>query len=473
MADPEGRTLGDEEVAALERVIRSGMLNSVWGTEAKALEREMVQLYGSRHAIACSSGTAALHLSVVAAAPDPGDEIITTPITDFGTVAPILAQNAVPVFADVDPSDGNLDPSAVEALIGPRTRAIMAVHLFGAAARIDELRALADRHGLALIEDCAQAWLTELPARGPGLPARGPGLPARGPGLPDQGPRLPAEGPGVPAEGPGVPAQGPGEQLGGGARGVGGGRLAGTVGDVGTFSLQQWKHITCGDGGVVITQDDELARRMRLFSDKGWDRAAGRSHASLGLNYRMTELQAAVARAQLAKLDGVLAARRRTAAHLLKALEGLQGLRLPRPEGHAWWLFPLVLPDGGGRRAGRPPGSRRDSGTGRLPRGAAEQGARVEGARLRRLPLPAGGLHARGPARRRSGWWQRRCWSSTGTSATPTSTSSSSRSESGTGHRGGFSAARPDFVTRTGKRRDAEIDIRSRRHSPAAGAAGR
>ncbi|MEU4327270.1 DegT/DnrJ/EryC1/StrS family aminotransferase [Nonomuraea dietziae] len=326
MADPEGRTLGDEEIAALERVIRSGMLNSVWGTEAKALEREMAQLYGSRHAIACSSGTAALHLSVVAAAPDPGDEIITTPITDFGTVAPILAQNAVPVFADVDPSDGNLDPSAVEALIGPRTRAIMAVHLFGAAARIDELRALADRHGLALIEDCAQAWLTELPDHGPGLPV---------------------EGPGVPAQGSGLPAQGPGEQLGGGARGVGGGRLAGTVGDVGTFSLQQWKHITCGDGGVVITQDDELARRMRLFSDKGWDRAAGRSHASLGLNYRMTELQAAVASAQLAKLDGVLAARRRTAAHLLKALEGLQGLRLPRPEGHAWWLFPLVLPDGG------------------------------------------------------------------------------------------------------------------------------
>ncbi|MEV4160332.1 DegT/DnrJ/EryC1/StrS family aminotransferase [Nonomuraea dietziae] len=319
MADPEGRTLGDEEVAALERVIRSGMLNSVWGTEAKALEREMAQLYGSRHAIACSSGTAALHLSVVAAAPDPGDEIITTPITDFGTVAPILAQNAVPVFADVDPSDGNLDPSAVEALIGPRTRAIMAVHLFGAAARIDELRALADRHGLALIEDCAQAWLTELPARGSGLPAQGSEL----------------------------PAQGAGEELRGGVRGVGGGRLAGTVGDVGTFSLQQWKHITCGDGGVVITQDDELARRMRLFSDKGWDRAAGRSHASLGLNYRMTELQAAVARAQLAKLDGVLAARRRTAAHLLKALEGLQGLRLPRPEGHAWWLFPLVVPDGG------------------------------------------------------------------------------------------------------------------------------
>ncbi|MGN9782690.1 DegT/DnrJ/EryC1/StrS family aminotransferase [Nonomuraea sp. ZG12] len=289
MAEAAGRTLGDEEVAAAERVIRSGMLNSVWGTEARSLEREVAELYGVRHAVACSSGTAALHLAVVAAAPDPGDEIITTPITDFGTVAPILAQNAVPVFADVDPSDGNLDPDAVEKLIGPRTRAIMAVHLFGAAARVAELRALADRHGLALIEDCAQAWLTELPT----------------------------------------------------------GSLAGTAGDVACLSLQQWKHITCGDGGLALTDDDELARRMRLFSDKGWDRAAGRSYVAFGLNYRMTELQAAVARAQLAKLPEVVAARRRTALRLLEALEGLPGVRLPRPQGHSWWLFPLVLPGGG------------------------------------------------------------------------------------------------------------------------------
>ncbi|MCG5214166.1 DegT/DnrJ/EryC1/StrS aminotransferase family protein [Streptosporangium soli] len=288
MAEPAGRTLGDEEVAALERVIRTGMLSSVWGTETRALEREIGELYGSRHAIACSSGTAALHLAVVAAAPNPGDEIITTPITDFGTVAPMLAQNAVPVFADVDPSDGNLDPDAVAAAIGPRTRAIMAVHLFGAPARVDELRALADEHGLALIEDCAQAWLAELP----------------------------------------------------------GGRLAGTVGEVGTLSLQQWKHITCGDGGLVITDDDRLARAMRLFADKGWDRAVGRSHESLGLNYRMTELQAAVARAQLAKLPGVVASRRRSAGELVKAIRGLDGIRLPRLDGHAWWLFPLVLPNG-------------------------------------------------------------------------------------------------------------------------------
>ncbi|MDA0633898.1 DegT/DnrJ/EryC1/StrS family aminotransferase [Nonomuraea sp. MCN248] len=325
MAEPDGRTLGDEEAAALERVIRSGMLSSVWGTEARALESEIAELHGVRHAVACSSGTAALHLAVVAAAPDPGDEIITTPITDFGTVAPILAQNAVPVFADVDPSDGNLDPAAVAALIGPRTRAIIAVHLFGAPARVDELRALADAHGLALIEDCAQAWLTELPPLDAARPA------------------------GTDRSGAGADGGGPddGSADGGGTAGGAGVRLAGTVGDVACLSLQQWKHITCGDGGLALTGDDELARRMRLFSDKGWDRAAGRSHATFGLNYRMTELQAAVARAQLAKLPGVVAARRRTAVQLLEALRGIPGVRLPRPEGHAWWLFPVVLPGGG------------------------------------------------------------------------------------------------------------------------------
>ncbi|GAA0912963.1 DegT/DnrJ/EryC1/StrS family aminotransferase [Nonomuraea longicatena] len=289
MAEADGRTLGDEEVAALDRVIRSGMLSSVWGTETRALEREVAEMYGSRHAVACSSGTAALHLSVVAAAPDPGDEIITTPITDFGTVAPILAQNAVPVFADVDPETGNLDPSAVAKAIGPRTRAILVVHLFGAPAPVTELRALADAHGLALIEDCAQAWLAELPD----------------------------------------------------------GRYAGTAGHVATLSLQQWKHITCGDGGLTLTDDDGLARRMRLFADKGWDRSVGRYHESFGLNYRMTELQAAVARAQLVKLPGVLAARRRTAERLVAELADLEALVLPRTQGHAWWLFPIVLPGGG------------------------------------------------------------------------------------------------------------------------------
>ena len=287
LLDAGGRTLGDEEIEAATRVLRSGMLNAVWGTEVRALEREMAQLHGVRYAVAASSGTAALHLAVAAVAPDPGDEIITSPISDFGTVAPILAQNAVPVFADVDPLTGNLDPERVADLIGPRTRAILAVHLFGAPAPVAERRALADRHGIQLIEDCAQAWLARYPD----------------------------------------------------------GRLAGTAGAIGCFSLQQWKHITCGDGGLAVTDSVALAGRMRLFADKGWPRETGRHHVGFGLNYRMTELCGAVARAQLAKLPGVLAARRAAADRLLAALgTGLPGLHLPRDAAaHAWWLLPLVL----------------------------------------------------------------------------------------------------------------------------------
>lgn len=285
MAEASGRTLGAEEIEAVSRVIRSGMLSSVWGTEVRALEREVASFAGAAFGVAASSGTAALHLAVAAVAPEPGDEIVTTPISDFGTIAPILAQNAVPVFADVDPLTGNLDPGSVRKALTDRTRAILAVHLFGAPAPVRELKAIADEHGIALIEDCAQAWT------------------------------------------PGV----------------------GAAGAIGCFSFQQWKHITCGDGGVAVTDDEVLARRMRLFADKGWPRETGRHHVSFGLNYRMTELAGAVARAQLAKLPGVLASRRAMARRLVEQLDGLP-LHMPSDvDGHAWWLFPIVV--AGGNRA--------------------------------------------------------------------------------------------------------------------------
>jgi dTDP-4-amino-4,6-dideoxygalactose transaminase len=283
--EPAGRTFGAEEREAVLRVLDSAVLCSTFGGEARALETEMGELYG-RMAVACSSGTASLHLAVAAVRFEPGDEVITTPISDFGTVAPILAQNGVPVFADVDTATGNLDPTAVEAAVTPRTKAIIAVHLFGAPADVVALRGIADRHGLVLIEDCAQAWLGETAS----------------------------------------------------------GELLGTFGDIACFSLQQYKHISAGDGGLAITADEELATRMRLFMDKGWDRTHGRVHLMLGLNYRMTELVAAVARAQLAKVSGVVERRRERAAQLLDDLRDLPGVELPDPRGHAWWLFPFVVP---------------------------------------------------------------------------------------------------------------------------------
>ncbi|GGQ27389.1 DegT/DnrJ/EryC1/StrS family aminotransferase [Streptomyces roseolilacinus] len=285
---PLGRTIGEEERAAVLRVLDSAVLCSAFGTEARSLEAETAALYGRPHAVACSSGTAALHLAVAACGVGPGDEVVTTPVSDFGTVAPVLAQGARPVFADVRAGDGNLDPDAVEAAITPRTKAVIAVHLFGGAADVARLREVCDRHGLPLVEDCAQAWLGEDAS----------------------------------------------------------GRLLGTVGDVACLSLQQFKHITAGDGGLVVTGDPERARRMRLFMDKGWDRSEGRIHREMGLNYRMPELVAAVARAQLRKVGGVVRARREAAGRLLAALEGLDGVALAgRPAGHAWWMFPLLVGD--------------------------------------------------------------------------------------------------------------------------------
>lgn len=299
VSEPAGRTFGEEEARALAEVLASAKLNfTVGGLQAPSLENEFAAMLGLDHAVACSSGTAAVHLAVGAVDPAPGDEIITSPLTDFGTIIPILAQNAVPVFADVDPRDGNLDPTSVEALISERTRAIIAVHLFGAAAPVDILRDIADGRGITLIEDCAQAYLTALPD----------------------------------------------------------GRLAGTVGHAGCFSLQQSKHITCGDGGLAVSADRDFATAMRLFADKGWPRHTGeRTHVSYGLNYRMTELQAAVARAQLPKLPGVVARRRRTARRLADALRPLPGLSVPADvDRHAVWLFPVVVDDetaGGDNRA--------------------------------------------------------------------------------------------------------------------------
>jgi len=287
VGDLSGRRIGAEELEALTRVITSGKLNSTVGGETRAWEAEFGAYCGVEHVVACSSGTSALHLAVAAVNPAPGDEIITTGLSDAGTVLPIVMQNAVPVFADVDPWTGILDPDSVEAAITDRTRAIIVVHLFGVPAPVERLREIADRHGVILIEDCAQAYGTRTAS----------------------------------------------------------GALAGTVGHLGCFSLQQSKHITAGDGGMVISKGEpELARRARLFADKAWPRDTNeRTHLFLSLNYRMTELQAAVARAQLPKLDGIVADRRARALRLTEAIADLPGLRPAPTEGTSYWQFPIFI----------------------------------------------------------------------------------------------------------------------------------
>lgn len=289
-ADASGRRIGGEEREAVLRVLESGTLWRVTGSETPALEGEFARRMGTRHAVASTSGTAALHLAVAALNPEPGDEIVVPPITDFGTVIAVLACGAVPVFADVDEATGCLTADSVEAVLTERTRAVIVVHLFGGPAPVEEIVTLCDGREIPVIEDCAQSYLTE----------------------PD-----------------------------------GDGGLAGTRGRIGCFSLQQSKHMTAGDGGITITDDGALADRMRLFADKGWPRAAGeRTHLMYGVNYRMTELTAAVARAQLVKLDDIIADRRRIAGKLIAGLAGLRGLRTvsaERAERHSFWLFPMWI----------------------------------------------------------------------------------------------------------------------------------
>lgn len=285
---PPRRPFGEREIELLRQAVLSQNLFGPTGELLPRFCEAFAHLYGVHHAVATSSGTSAIHAAVAALDMEPGDEIITAPITDLGTVLPILYQMAIPVFADVDDT-GCIDPVDVEANITPRTRAILAVHLFGNACRIDELSTIANRHRVALIEDCSQAHLTTF-----------------------------------------------------------NGRLCGTFGDIGAFSLQQSKHMTTGDGGMSVTRSAELWEQMRLFVDKGWaNREWGsRNYVRLGLNYHMTELQAAVGLAQLERVEATVRRRIQLGDRLTASIDGMPGIRpAPRTPGarHTYWTYPLAI----------------------------------------------------------------------------------------------------------------------------------
>ena len=248
-----------------------------------------------------TSGTAAIHCAVAAIDPEPGDEIVTTPITDMGALSPIVYQGAIPVFADVEPVSCNVTAASIEAVLSERTKAIVVTHLFGNPCDMDGIMALAASRGIPVIEDAAQAY---------------------------------------------------------GARWDG--KRVGSIGDIGCFSLQQGKHITTGEGGMVATNNAAHARRMFLYINKAWgygDQNA--DHYFLALNYRMSELQGAVALAQLDELEGSVAARVRNAKRLDDGLAGLAGITTPAalPKGaHSYWRYclrvdPAVIPGGPGAMA--------------------------------------------------------------------------------------------------------------------------
>jgi perosamine synthetase len=285
------RMMGQDELDELASVIQSGQLGRHGGTKVKELERAFAERYGVKHAIAVSSGSAADHTAIAMIDPEPGDEIITTPCSDFGTILGILFQNAIPVFADLHPETLCLDPASVEDRITPRTRAILAVHLFGGLADIDALKEIGDRHGIPVIEDCAQAQLAEID-----------------------------------------------------------GRLAGTIGQIGCFSFNNTKHLNCGEGGMVITNDDVLARRARLFADKAWPRDEDERYSLfLGQNYRLNELEGAVALVGLRRLDENVAARRKAVESIYERIAGVPGIRIPEALPGArssYWILHLFVDEG-------------------------------------------------------------------------------------------------------------------------------
>ena len=253
--------LGEDESAAVDLVMRSGLLAQ--GREVAAFEGEFSEsLAEGRRSIAVSSGTAALHMGLLALGIGAGDEVIVPSFTVAATANAVALTGATPVFADIEPRYFCLDPEAVEAAITPRTRAVMPVHLFGHPAQLDRLEQVCSRHDLYLIEDAAQAHAARLHDR-----------------------------------------------------------YVGTWGAVGCFSFYPTKNMTSGEGGMIVTDDESVERSVRLLRNQGQERRY--ENEVVGFNYRMTDLHAAIGRVQLGRLDVWTVQRQQNALFLDSHLEGV------------------------------------------------------------------------------------------------------------------------------------------------------
>ena len=296
--------IGPRERQYVEEVLAGGFATGRGHAMSPRFEQAFAELIGTHFAISFVNGTATLHGSLVAAGVEPGDEVIVPPLTMASTTLAVLHANAVPVFADIDPDTFQIDVASVRERITPRTKAVIPVALYGLGPDMDGLMQVANDHSLAVIEDVAQAVLAR-----------------------DNG------------------------------------RILGSIGTVGSFSLQSSKHLTAGEGGVVTTDDPELADRLRRFNTLGYA-AVGAAHGaiskadiqdpdysrhvSLGFNYRMPELCAAVGLAQVERAEELVGRRVAAAKLLLDAVSGCDWL-VPQqvPEGRepTWWAFVCRLAD--------------------------------------------------------------------------------------------------------------------------------
>ncbi|MEY3788584.1 MAG: hypothetical protein RIQ94_148 [Pseudomonadota bacterium] len=292
--------IGDEEVQAATKVIESGVLSQFLGTwhedffggpKVKEFERQCEAYFKVKHAVTVNSWTSGLIAAVGAVGIEPGDEVIVSPWTMCASATAILHWNAIPVFADIEPETFNLDPASVEANITPYTKAIMVVDIFGHSADMEALIDIAERYNLKLITDTAQA---------PGTYYKG--------------------------------------------------KITGTLGHVGGYSLNYHKHIHTGEGGIIVTNDDEIADRLRLIRNHAEAVVGNKGITNLsnmvGHNFRLGEIECAIGIEQLKKLEGFVAGRQRAADRLTQLLCGLPGLRTPIVKSdctHAYYVYPIVL----------------------------------------------------------------------------------------------------------------------------------
>jgi perosamine synthetase len=277
-----------DEQLVLE-VMRSGRLSL--GPTIDAFEELCAAKVGAPYAAAVSSGTTGLHLLCVSAGIGAGDEVITSPYSFAASANCFIYEGGVPVFADIDPRTLNMDPAAVEAAVTPRTKAIVAVDIYGYPCELDELRAIADRHGLAFVQDSCEALGAEY-----------------------KGARIGSHGPGA------------------------------------VFAFYPNKQITTGEGGIVTTHSEEEWRLLRSLRNQGRGDSGGwLEHVRLGFNYRIDDIRAALGIGQLEKLDEILELRRNVAARYATMLAGVDGVELPCPDDddhrRSWFVYVVLLPD--------------------------------------------------------------------------------------------------------------------------------
>lgn len=275
--------VGEEEIQAVAEVLRSGYY--VQGPKVREFEEKFARYIGTKYAVATNSGTAALHIALAAAGIGPGDEVIVPALTFFATVEAVLHQNAVPIFADIDPETYTLDPNDVAKRITDKTKAIIPVHLYGHPAEMDELMELAEDYNLLVIEDAAQAHGAEYK-----------------------------------------------------------GKKVGSIGHIGCWSFYATKNMTTGEGGMITTNDEKIAEVARIIRNHGM--ISRDEHVMLGYNYRMSEINAAIGIVQLSKLDKLNKIRSENSFYLIENLKDVEWLSPPtiRPYvKHAFFWCPFKV----------------------------------------------------------------------------------------------------------------------------------